>query len=100
VHYLNPIMSKLITIPNGYAELLEELIGRIRGAQLRASFAVSRELVLLNWAIGNEIVTRQWVEGWGAKIIERLAHDLQVGFPRLEGYSPCSLRYMRLFADA
>ena len=78
-------MPELIPLPNGYAELLEELKTRIRNAQVRAAFAVSRELVLLYWSIGNEILNRQRVEGWGTRVIERLAHDLQSEFLGVEG---------------
>ena len=67
--------------PAGYPELLQEPKSRIRDAQLRASFAVSRELVLLYWSIGRQILERQRTEGWGAKVIDRLSHDLQLEFP-------------------
>ncbi len=85
---------------SGYSLLLLEIKERIRSARLRASFAVSRELVLLYWSIGTEILERQKSEGWGARVIERLAHDLQAEFPGVEGYSPRSLKYMRSFAEA
>jgi predicted nuclease of restriction endonuclease-like (RecB) superfamily len=88
-----------LQLPFGYPELLQELKQRIHSAQLRASFAVSRELILLYWSIGREILTRQQAQGWGAKVIDRLAHDLQVEFPGVEGYSPRSLKYMRSFAE-
>ena len=93
-------MLKLTSIPKGYEELLEELKSRIRGAQVRAAFAVSRELVLLYWSIGNEILTRQLTEGWGTKVIERLSRDLQNEFPGVEGYSSRSLKYMKALAEA
>lgn len=74
-----------LQIPTGYKELLQELTARIRSAQLRASFAVSRELVLLYWSVGREILMRQKEQGWGAKVIERLAHDLQTKFQESRG---------------
>jgi len=43
-----------LQLPSGYPELLAELSTRIRSAQLRAAFAVSRELVLLYWSIERE----------------------------------------------
>jgi len=64
---------------------------RIHAAQVRAALAVNRELVLLYWSIGREILERQQAEGWGGKIIDRLAHDLQNEFPGVEGYSARSL---------
>ena len=62
--------------PAGYADWLAELKGRIHTAQQRATLAVNRELVLLYWQIGRDIRARQQAQGWGAKVIERLAHDL------------------------
>ena len=63
-------MSDLIRLPADYRQLLESLKGRIRAAQLRAGVAVSRELVLLYWHIGREILDRQSRRKWGAKIID------------------------------
>ncbi len=80
--------------------LPQELKSRIQNAQLRAAFAVSRELVLLYWSIGRDILARQGSEGWGAKVIARLSHHLQVEFPGVEGFSQRSLKYMRSFAEA
>jgi predicted nuclease of restriction endonuclease-like (RecB) superfamily len=86
--------------PAGYSELLAELKQRIQNAQLRASLAVNRELVLLYWQIGREILTRQQRESWGAKVVDRLAADLKIAFPEMKGFSPRNLKYMRAFAEA
>ncbi len=87
-------------LPAGYAELLEDLKARIRQAQVRAALSVNRELVLLYWHIGREILQRQQQEGWGAKVIDRLALDLRREFPEMKGFSPRNLKYMRAFAEA
>ena len=86
--------------PEGYADWLAELKDRIHGAQQRATLAVNRELVLLYWQIGRDILARQAQQGWGAKVIERLAHDLRTAFPQMKGFSPRNLKYMRAFAEA
>jgi predicted nuclease of restriction endonuclease-like (RecB) superfamily len=62
--------------------------------------AVNRELVLLYWQIGRDILARQGEQGWGARVIERLAHDLRTAFPEMKGFSPRNLKYMRAFAEA
>ncbi len=82
----------------GYGELLEDLKARIRTAQVRAALAVNRELVLLYWQIGREILARQREAGWGAKVVERLAVDLRREFPEMTGFSARNLKYMRAFA--
>jgi predicted nuclease of restriction endonuclease-like (RecB) superfamily len=92
--------ASLTTPPEGYGEWLADLKGRIHNAQQRATLAVNRELVLLYWQIGNDILTRQAQQGWGAKVIERLAQDLRSAFPDMKGFSPRNLKYMRAFAEA
>jgi len=87
-------------LPTGYPELLESLKARIRQAQVRAALSVNRELVLLYWQIGREILQRQEQEGWGAKVIDRLAQDLRREFPEMKGLSRANLFYMRAFAEA
>lgn len=86
--------------PEGYSDWLTDLKGRIHKAQQRASIAVNRELVLLYWQIGRDILTRQNDQGWGSKIIDRLAQDLRLAFPDMKGFSPRNLKYMRAFAEA
>jgi len=56
--------------------------------------------VLLYWHIGRDILARQAEQGWGAKVIERLAQDLRAAFPDMKGFSPRNLKYMRAFAQA
>jgi predicted nuclease of restriction endonuclease-like (RecB) superfamily len=56
--------------------------------------------VLLYWQIGRDILVRQAEQGWGGKVIDRLAHDLRTAFPTMKGFSPRNLKYMRAFAEA
>lgn len=90
----------LADAPQGYAQWLAELKNRIHTAQQRAALAVNHELVLLYWQIGRDILDRQAQQGWGAKVIERLAHDLRTAFPEMKGFSRANLMYMRAFATA
>ncbi|WNL42891.1 PDDEXK nuclease domain-containing protein [Halomonas sp. PAMB 3264] len=90
----------LITPPEGYGDWLAELKQRIHASQQRATFAVNRELIQLYWQIGRDILERQAEQGWGAKVIERLAFDLRAAFPEMKGFSPRNLKYMRAFAEA
>ena len=90
----------LTSPPEGYTDWLVELKARIHTAQQRATLAVNRELVLLYWQIGRDILARQASQGWGAKVIERLAQDLRTAFPDMKGFSPRNLKYMRAFAEA
>ena len=85
------------SLPPDYAAFLSEIRDRIRSAQFRAHLAVSRELILLYWQIGRDIVSRQKHEGWGKSVIVRLATDIQTGFRGIEGFSPLNLWRMRSF---
>lgn len=87
-------------LPSNYALLLASLRQRIHSAQTQAALSVNRQLVLLYWQIGREILTQQAEQGWGAKVIDRLAQDLRDTFPEMKGFSPRNLKYMRAFAAA
>lgn len=92
--------SSLFPDEENYFELLDDLKQRIRQAQVKAAIAVNRELVLLYWQIGHGILQRQQAQGWGSKVIDRLAKDLKREFPGMKGFSPRNLKYMRAFASA
>ncbi len=100
MNHKTDIPAALIETPTGYADWLTDLKTRIHNAQQRAALAVNRELVLLYWQIGCDILERQAKQGWGAKVIERLSHDLRVAFPDMKGFSRANLMYMRAFAEA
>lgn len=68
-------------------------------ARVKAGLAANRELLGLYWDIGRLILDRQRREGWGAKVIARLALGLQQAFPG-QGFLPANLLFMRAFADA
>lgn len=87
-------------LPADYAQWLSGLKQRIQGARQRAALAVNRELILLYWQIGRDILHRQQAQGWGAKVIERLAQDLRAAFPEMKGFSRSNLMYMRSFSEA
>ncbi|MBW4603521.1 MAG: DUF1016 family protein [Calothrix sp. FI2-JRJ7] len=93
------MVSKLSLI-DGYDDFLRELKERIRSAQVRAVLSVNRELLLLYWQIGCEILMRQQQQGWGAKVIDKLAGGLRQAFPEMKGFSARNLKYMRAFAEA
>jgi predicted nuclease of restriction endonuclease-like (RecB) superfamily len=86
--------------PAGYAEWLAEVKARVHAAQQRAALAVNHELVQLYWQLGRDILARQAEQGWGAKVIDRIAADLKATFPDMKGFSPRNLKYMRAFAEA
>lgn len=90
----------LVPRPPGYTEWLAEVKQRVHEAQQRATLTVNRELVLLYWQLGRDILARQSNQGWGSKVIDRIATDLKTAFPEMKGFSPRNLKYMRAFAEA
>jgi predicted nuclease of restriction endonuclease-like (RecB) superfamily len=86
-------------LPSDYQAFLRNIKTRVQQAQLRAVVAVNKELILLYWYIGKEILARQEKEGWGTQVIDRLSADLHAPFPQLKGFSVRNLKYMRSFAE-
>ena len=93
-------VAELIPLPSGYPALLEELKTRIRAAQLPAALTLNQETIQLYWSIRQDLSSRFAAEGWGTKVVDRLAKDLGREFPGVEGFSLRNLRYMRSFAEA
>jgi predicted nuclease of restriction endonuclease-like (RecB) superfamily len=91
-------MTDLLVGPE-YAAWLVDLKSRIQRARSQAALAVNQEMVRLYHHIGSEILARQHRQGWGAKVIDRLATDLRAAFPDMKGLSASNLKYMRFFAE-
>lgn len=62
------------------AELLGQIKTDIQQSQLIAALSVTKELTLLYWRIGKMLSEKITIEGWGAKVIEKLARDLASSF--------------------
>jgi predicted nuclease of restriction endonuclease-like (RecB) superfamily len=95
-----PVAPTVVELPPEYAEWLGDLKQRIRAERLRVVLASNTAMVLLYWEIGQRVLEKQTLQGWGAKIIDRLAADLREAFPEMRGFSPRNIKYMRAFAAA
>jgi len=87
-------------LPDGYADLLEQLKRAVAAARWQAQRVVNTELLRLYWRLGNAVLERQREEGWGTRVIDRLATDLRAAFPEMRGLSRSNLKYMRQMAAA
>jgi len=76
---------------------LNDLKNKIRHAQHQAYRVVNKKLISLYWDIGKSIADKQEKLGWGQKIIQQLAGDLQKEFPKNSGFSERNLKYMKKF---
>jgi predicted nuclease of restriction endonuclease-like (RecB) superfamily len=92
-------MSSKAILPSDYSEVLERIKTTVETAQIRTAVTINRELVMLYWSIGQEILHRQDSQGWGAKVINRLSQDLRGAFPQMKGFSVRNLKYMQKFAQ-
>jgi predicted nuclease of restriction endonuclease-like (RecB) superfamily len=93
-------MTRELTLPPDYPALLADLKAQVRAAQHRAHRVVNTEMLTLYWQIGDAIRTRQQADGWGTKVVDRLAADLRAEFPGMTGLSRSNLSYMLAFATA
>ena len=91
--------NKTELIPADYPAWLEQIKVHITAARSRAALAVNSELIHLYHRIGRDIIQRQTQDGWGAKVISRIADDLKSAFPDMKGFSPRNVKYMRYFAE-
>ena len=93
-----PVPPPASDTPGDYASWLADLKARIRQERLRVVLASNAVMVLLYWDIGRSILDKQAHQGWGSRVIDRLAGDLREAFPEMKGFSPRNLKYMRAFA--
>lgn len=82
---------------NTYPALLKEIKDRIRHAQIKATMSANAEMLLMYWDVGRIVSERQNSEGWGAKVIQRLAQDIRNDLPETKGFSERNLKRMLAF---
>jgi predicted nuclease of restriction endonuclease-like (RecB) superfamily len=95
-----PVPPPASDAPASYADWLAGLKARIRQERLRVVLVSNAVMVLLYWDLGRSILEKQADQGWGSRVIDRLAADLREAFPEMKGFSPRNLKYMRAFAAA
>jgi len=83
-----------------YAQTLSDIKDEIRKAQIEAAVSANEKLIKLYWFIGKTLDEKQRVGGWGSKLIESLAKDLQNAFPGMGGFSRTNIYRMRTFYRA
>lgn len=80
-----------------YSTLLKEIKARIRQAQIRATMSANAEMLFMYWDVGRIVAERRSVEGWGTKVIQRLAQDIRNDLPETKGFSERNLKRMLAF---
>ena len=95
-----PVAPPASALPETYTATLQEIKTHLRNARIRAILAANPIVIEAYWHTGKIILGRQQEAAWGAKVIDRLAADLQQAFPDMSGLSSRNLLSMKLFAEA
>ena len=74
------VVTPMVEMPDDYYVLLEELKQQISQQRLHIVQSANVQMIMLYWSIGRQILLKQDQQGWGAKVIERLAIDLKKEF--------------------
>ena len=85
-------------LPSDYKETLKLIKQKIELAQQHAIISVNANLLNLYWEVGNIILGKKEVQGWGTKVIDNLSKDITTAFPGIKGFSSRNLDYMTKFA--
>jgi len=93
----SPSSKKTEVSTKNYTKFITSLKTKIRSAQIKAAVAANSELIKLYWELGKEIVEKQDRDGWGSKVLEKVAKDLQNEFPGIEGFSRANIFRMKAF---
>jgi predicted nuclease of restriction endonuclease-like (RecB) superfamily len=96
---LFPVPPKLGELSDSYSTMRDTIIDKIKESRVKVVTQANSEMILLYWNIGNVILERQSTEGWGTRVIDRLAADLHEMFPEMSGFSPRNLKYMRKLSE-
>ena len=94
-----PVAPNLSEMGDNYLQFIEEIKNEIRKQRISVVLNANSSMICLYWNIGKAILEKQEQEGWGAKVIDRLAKDLKEAFPDMSGFSPRNIKYMRKFAE-
>ena len=95
-----PVAPSLSEMSDAYLKFIEEVKSEIQKMRISVVLNANSSMICLYWDIGRGILKKQEEEGWGAKIIDRIAKDLKDAFPEMSGFSPRNIKYMRKFADS
>jgi len=94
-----PATPAVSAMPEWRPELLASVSQQVSTRRSKAISAANQQLLGSYVAIGRDILDRQSLEGWGARIINRLFADLKDRFSGASGLSPRNLKRKRAFAE-
>ena len=83
-----PVAPNLSEMSDSYLDFIEAIKKEIENQRLKVVLNANSSMICLYWNIGKAILQKQEEEGWGAKVIDRMAKDLKDAFPDMSGFSP------------
>lgn len=96
----NDITNIDFTSSNEYKVWKETIMTEIDRCRIVSALKVNHDLLQLYWFIGNQILEKQRLLGWGSNVIDELSHDLSDRYSDVKGFSVRNLKYMRAFAES
>ena len=75
------VAPNLSEMSDSYLDFIEAIKKEIENQRLKVVLNANSSMICLYWNIGKAILQKQEEEGWGAKVIDRMAKDLKDVFP-------------------
>lgn len=89
-----------VEIPTDFSAAVRDIKLAILQARARAARVSNVEALKLYFFVGGYVSKKSRSAKWGSGAIEALSERLQVELPGLRGFSPASIKYMRLWYEA
>lgn len=86
-------------IDTTYNEAVQQIKSAILQSQLEATKAVNRQMLALYYGIGKFVSDNTRNGAWGTGAIETISEQLRRELPGLRGFSPTSIKKMRIFYE-
>lgn len=86
-------------IDTRYNEAVQQIKSAILQSQLEAVKAVNRQMLALYYGIGKYVSDNTRTGAWGTGAIETISEQLRRELPGLRGFSPASIKKMRIFYE-
>jgi len=87
-------------VPRDFATAVKDIKLAILQARAKAARLANAEALKLYFFVGGYISKKTRKAKWGSGAIDALSNQLQVELPGLRGFSPTSMKKMRLFFEA
>ena len=88
-----------VVVPSDFGKVVTDIKLAILQARARAARASNVEALKLYFYVGGYISKKTRSAKWGTGAINALSERLQVEIPGLRGFSPASMKYMRIFFE-